>query len=271
MFLRLIYGLVFSSLISFVAYKKKSLSISGVFAAIFLGTTLFTIGHYSAYSLMIIFFIMGSVLSKVNGRISKKFNLNSSKYLKESGCRNHIQVFANGGVSLLFMTLYFLEANDIFVVASAVSFAGAASDTCASEIGSLSRKNPRYLLSRIHVDTGLSGGVTTLGFLASFFGALVIAFCFTFMLIWQNGFDTLFIKYGLVVLILGSLVSIIDSLLGEKFQVKYHSNKFKGKLTEKSMENNIPNEIASGHPIMDNNMVNFLSILISSILTFLFV
>lgn len=271
MFTKIIIGLILSTIISILAYKKKSLSISGVLSAIFLGTILYSIGHVSMYSLMIIFFILGSILSKINSKISYKLNLNSSKFLKESGCRNYIQVFANGGIPLIFSIMYMTNPSDLFIIASAAAFASATSDTFASEIGSLSSEKPHYLLSRKNTDTGLSGGVTRLGFFASLLGTFIISFSFVLIITLERGFNFNFIFYGILVFLLGFLGSIIDSILGEKFQVKYYSNVFSGKLTEKSMENDIPNKIAFGHPLMDNNMVNFLSILISASLTFIFV
>jgi len=263
-------GLLMSTIIALLAYKKKSLSQSGGLAAILLGTSLYTIGHPSVYILMIIFFITGSVLSKIHKKISSKSQNNSDKILKETGCRNYIQVFANGGLPLICSLLYLIYPVDGFIIASAAAFAGTTADTWASEIGSLSTEKPKYLLNKSQVDPGLSGGVTKLGFLASLLGAGLIGISFVAIMFLDRGFEMKYAYYGIIVIAFGFLGSIVDSILGEKYQVKYYSNKYNGILTEKSNENGKINKIATGNPIMDNNMVNFLSILIITVLAYTF-
>lgn len=101
-------------------------------------------------------------------------------------------------------------------------------------------------------------------------GSSLIAFLFTIIINLQRGFNIRHVYYGILILILGFLCSIIDSILGEKIQVKYYSNKYKGELTEKPIEDGKKNKIASGYPIIDNNMVNFISLFFITSLTFIF-
>lgn len=144
MLTKLILGLCFSWIIAGVAYKKKSLSKTGLLASIILGTFIFSFGDLVIYLLMIFFFITGSILS----RLKMMINVNPNKNLKESECRNYTQVFANGGIPFICTIIYIMFPSDSLIVASSVAFAGATSDTWASEIGILSLTPPKYLLSK---------------------------------------------------------------------------------------------------------------------------
>lgn len=261
----ILVGAVVSAFVAGGAYKKGSLSKSGFVAALVAGTLIFSMGHMSSYALMMMFFITGSLLSKVNRKVSIRRGLKTEELLNETGRRNHVQVFANAGVAMILCIAYFFSGSDFFMVASAVSFAAANSDTWASEIGTLSRKKPVYIFKRTNVEAGLSGGVSGLGFVASFFGSLVIALSFFLILGFERGFTRETIIYFLVVLAFGFAGSVVDSALGELCQVKYRSND--GRITEKPVEKGVRNEVASGLSFMDNNMVNFVSVLIVSLLS----
>jgi uncharacterized membrane protein len=60
--------------------------------------------------------------------------------------------------------------------------------------------------------------------------------------------------------------SIIDSILGATVQVKYYCEE-PGYITEKRMNKGSTNKIISGFPIITNDVVNFASGFISSLLT----
>ena len=78
-----------------------------------------------------IFFISSTLLSKTGPK-----NLNKSK----SG-RNVNQVFANGGVGLVLCVLNHYYQTELIYYMFLASVAAANSDTWATEIGKLSRKN----------------------------------------------------------------------------------------------------------------------------------
>lgn len=60
--------------------------------------------------------------------------------------------------------------------------------------------------------------------------------------------------------------SLLDSVLGATIQVKYFSEK-EGRITEKRLSNGSVNKVISGHPLVNNDVVNFTSSFISSLLT----
>ncbi len=91
------------------------------------------------------------------------------------------------------------------------SMAAATADTWSTEIGSLSSKPPRSILSWKHVAAGSSGGVTILGLLGAFTGAIVIALV-----------GSVANSHILVIMIVGSIAgftgSVVDSLIGASVQ-----------------------------------------------------
>jgi uncharacterized membrane protein len=62
--LRILTGLIFSSLIGFYAYRRGSLARSGVIGAVLTGTAIFGFGGWSWGLLLITFFVTSSLLSR---------------------------------------------------------------------------------------------------------------------------------------------------------------------------------------------------------------
>jgi Integral membrane protein DUF92. len=71
-----------------------------------------------------------------------------------------------------------------------------------------------------------------------------------------------------ICILLGFLGSIIDSMLGATLQAQYMDNQT-NTLTEKKITQNGEAQLVKGIKIIDNNMVNFLSNLVSSLLVFI--
>ena len=95
MFAPYIIGLLLSLSVAFVAYKKRSLTLSGFVTASIIGMLFYAFGSYIAWSILIFFFISSSIISKFNKNEKEKFG------------RDYIQVISNSVVSLFFLTLYY--------------------------------------------------------------------------------------------------------------------------------------------------------------------
>ena len=93
--MKIIIGIISSTIITLMAYKRKSLNISGVISAIILGTAIFTLGGNIPYILMLVFFISSSIISKLGK--SKKKSLDRIHERNDS--RDFVQVISNGGIS----------------------------------------------------------------------------------------------------------------------------------------------------------------------------
>jgi uncharacterized protein (TIGR00297 family) len=260
LFLEILTGLLSSALVAFPAYLKKALTPDGLLAALILGTSLFIFGSWPFYAVMISFFVSSSVISKMFRKQHKEIENITAKGSR----RDYTQVIANGGVGLLFAFLYFLKPLDLFYIGFAAAFAAANADTWASEIGTLSSKAPVYIIKRLPVAKGMSGGVSALGFLASLGGAFFIGFIAILGLYMNRQLEPVGIFYLLVIVSGGFLGSVIDSLIGEMFQAKYVKNDGVT-LTERRFENSRENRLVSGYDWINNNVVNFLSVLLASL------
>lgn len=258
-----IIGIVTSTIISLIAYRKKSLNKSGVIAAIILGTAIFSFGGFLPFALMMLFFISSSILSKVGKQ--KKGKLES---IHEKGdARDYMQVLANGGVALFFLVLFKITKDIKFFTASAVSFAASNSDTWASEIGVLSKGKTISILTGRKIEKGVSGGISLLGTISAFMGSAVIAIAYLIYHILILGYNNS-IKVFIIITILGFLGSIVDSILGVTVQGQY-IDKSDGHITEKKYSDTSKNQLLKGYSLINNDIVNILSNFIATFISIL--
>ncbi len=227
----LLLGFTISTIIALLAFAKKSLSESGALAAIFVGTVIyFTLGWF-AFLYLIVFFGSATALNVLDDN-------------SEPSQRNALQVLANALLATLFAVLYAFTDQSIYIFLYFLSVAASASDTWASDVGKLSKRLPRNLLTWRMMQTGLSGGVTLLGFIASMFASALFA-----LLAWIALGDVTLVVY---LWLFATLASIIDSALGV-VQVKYLRE---GKITEDRRDGA---KRHSGIAWLNNNLVNILS------------
>jgi uncharacterized protein (TIGR00297 family) len=157
-----------SAAISSLAYRVRSLTTSGAFAAFVVGTVMFGVGGLSAAAVLLTFFITGSLLSRLGAE--RKRNL--ADWGKQ-GARDARQVLANGGVATVCIALHSVAGTTLFG-AFCGALAAATADTWATEIGTLSSR-ARSILTWRPVTRGESGGISLLGTSAQIAGAAVIA------------------------------------------------------------------------------------------------
>ncbi|HEY5556843.1 DUF92 domain-containing protein [Acetobacterium sp.] len=255
-----------SLLFAGVALKRQSLSPTAAVGAFFLAVALYYTGGPLFLLLLMVFFVSSTLLSHFKASIKDPIE---AELHAKAGPRDIFQVAANGGAALIMGILFVLFQNEAYVVAVATAFAACNADTWASEIGILSKRSPVSLLSFRPVKRGISGGVSPLGLVASFGGAVVIALTFGFYeLVSGNANEFLLFQIGLITFG-GFMGSILDSLLGGTIQAKYISLKT-GELTEKPTYENKPNPLHSGWRFVNNDFVNFASSLLVSILVLFF-
>ncbi len=206
------YGILLSLPISWLAYWKGALTISGAITAFGMGTLIFGIGGWGWAILLITFFLTSSILSRLFLR--RKQSLASQN--EKGARRDWVQVLANGGIATGCVLLQglFPHSGMPFLAASA-SLAAANADTWATEIGVLSLKPPRLITNGRVVERGTSGGVSMLGWLAACAGSLLIA------LVGLSFIQSKF-PYFVIVWLSGMAGSLLDSLLGASVQVIYH-------------------------------------------------
>lgn len=246
-------------LIGFLAIKGKQLNKGGAFSAILIGFGITWVLGFGALFTMLLFFIGAAVLGKISRNYRKS---NPTMIQKKGGCRDVAQVFANGGLSLVFAILYIFVSHPAVLMMFAASIAEAASDTASGEVGILSDQKPVSLLTGKVMPKGLSGAVTAKGTLSGFIAALVVSLC------WMSNFlkpsPHAFLQTAVVTAV-SFLGSVFDSFLGCTCQACYYDEEH-DRLTEHSGEGEVKFTLRHGLPWMDNDMVNFLSNLFSCLL-----
>jgi uncharacterized protein (TIGR00297 family) len=262
--MEIIFGFIFSFIITFAAYKRRSLSRSGFLAAVVLGTSIYFFGGPWFFSILMVFFISSSLLTKFKKNIKKK----SDNLHQKGGNRDYVQVIANGGVGLLFALMFYIYKIPAFMIAFAVSFAEANADTWASEIGVLSKHRPISILTARPVENGISGGISTLGTVFALLGSLFISAIFAIGYIIIYSYSSIVITYTMLVLLLGFAGSFIDSLLGASLQAHYYCNQL-AIITEKRFYNKEENKLIRGLHFFNNDVVNLTSNMLTSVLALL--
>jgi uncharacterized protein (TIGR00297 family) len=212
--LQLCLGFIFAAIIAYAAYRARSLSRSGAWAALIEGTIIFGLGGWRWAVLLLAFFISSSALTRLFAK--RKTALNEK--FEKGGQRDIGQVLANGGVASIFAGLhYFLPQATWTWMAFAASLAAVNADTWATELGVLSRAQPRLITSWKPVERGTSGGISLHGTLAALGGAALIATLGALL----GSADHAWANLG-VMIIAGLLGSLFDSFLGATVQAIYH-------------------------------------------------
>jgi uncharacterized protein (TIGR00297 family) len=261
MSLRLIWGLLFSSGIGLVAYRRKSLDKSGMLGAIACGTSIVGMGGWSWGLSLVYFFVSSSLLSSFRAR--EKAIVASDKFSKGSR-RDLSQAIANGGLATFFSLCFgFSKSSGAFRRAQSGfigALATATADTWATELGTLSKASPRLITNGKPVIPGTSGGVTPLGIVASALGACTLGFFF-----WAGeGFRKSLAPTPLLALFSGIIGSCFDSVLGATLQAMYTCPTCKTETERHIHHCGSRTEFLRGIAWLNNDVVNFIATTIGS-------
>jgi len=219
---------------------KRWLTNTGATAAVCLGTFIIATNQLAYFVTPLTFFALGSILTKI-----------TSKQKKQQG-RNAIQVFANGIIGIICLLIYQLSNETAFLYAFIASFTISMADTISSEIGNFFKGKTIDILTLKPIEKGLSGGISWQGTMA----ALLASICIVYI---TQLFIHLPVTIALSLILCGWIGMFVDSLLGSLLQVKYIYN---NQVTETCYENAV---IKSGFAWCDNNVVNILSNLITTV------
>lgn len=261
MSLRLFSGLLFSSCIGLIAFRRKSLDKSGVLGSIVSGTSIVGMGGWSWGIALIYFFVSSSLLSSF--RASEKVTVASDKFSKGSR-RDLSQVVANGGLATFFALCFGFSRTASLRQRAKSGFIGAlataTADTWATELGTLSASSPRLITNGKPVAPGTSGAITPLGMAASALGATSLGFLF----IAVEGFRKPLARTPLLALLSGMAGSCVDSVLGATLQVMYTCPTCKTETEQRIHHCGTRTEFLRGIPWMNNDGVNFLATMAGS-------
>ncbi|MDD5765074.1 MAG: DUF92 domain-containing protein [Candidatus Marinimicrobia bacterium] len=238
--------ILFSFFLAYAALKLKALTLGGAAGAMLLGSIVFSIGGLNWVIPMATFFVLSSILSKI-GKIKKTL----LKGMVEKGSnRDIMQVYANGGVSLVMAVMYYFTSQNLFYLMFLGSLAAATADTWGTEIGIFSKRLPRHILNFSKVQPGTSGGITMLGTSGLFAGAGVLTLSGIFPI--NESISAAFF----IITISGILGAFIDSILGATVQAQYSCPHCR-KTTEKTIHcGKYETLLVSGYKWIDNDIVN---------------
>jgi uncharacterized protein (TIGR00297 family) len=242
-----------------ISLKVRALNFGGVVACIFVGYLILLGGGWYWFLIMLVFFIVSTEFTKFRYSYKERFGVAQEK----GGARGWPNVLANGGVAAIFSLMEFSFGGEIYAVAFLGAIASATADTLATEIGLLSKKEPRLITDlRKKVPAGSSGGVTSIGTLAALLASLLISI--TAMIL--GIVDAPFIKILAIVTLGGIVGSIADSILGATIQ-RIGICESCGRITENLRHCNCPTRRLRGLSAIDNNVVNLLSTFIGAFST----
>jgi uncharacterized protein (TIGR00297 family) len=250
--LRILAGFAGAVLISFLAIRIRALSISGAFVATMTGT-LATAAGWGFAIVLIGFFASAVTVSKFRSSLK---DARLAPIVAKGGARDAFQVLANGAVFAIATAWAIVSENPAASFAAIGALAGASADTWATEIGSLSRTPPRFILTGRPVPTGTSGAVTILGLAAAVAGATVIG-----LLSWGVGFPTQAVQACVIAGLAGACA---DSLAGATVQSRRWCGRCNASTERKVHGCGAPTTPASGISWMDNDAVNFICTLVSA-------
>ncbi len=246
---QLLLGVVAAAGVAWGAWRAGALARSGAWAAFGVGALIFGLGGWWWACLLLVFFFSSSALSRL--AVARKRVL-GEKFAKGSR-RDWAQVLANGGVAAALASWHAWHPHAAWAwSAFAGALAAVNADTWSTEIGVLSRRAPRHILSGKTVPRGTSGGVSLLGFAAALGGALLIGWC--------GGMHTLNWRTLWAVAVGGFGGALLDSVLGATVQAVYFCPR-----CEKETEHTPRHTCGAlthhlrGWRWMDNDVVNFLA------------
>lgn len=240
-----IIGIIFSFVISFFSFVKRFLTKDGAISAFILGSLIFGFGELKWSMPLLTFFISSSLLSKYR----KQKNYNIENYFEKTGIRDHYQVLANGGIGGLLVVLNLFFNNELFYLMFVSFLSVACADTWGTEIGTIRKRKTFDILTFKKVNQGISGGISVVGLIGSLLGSFTISLSSIYWINKTNFF---------LIIIVGFIGSLIDSILGKLIQAQYKCLNC-GITTEKKFHCQQSTEQVSGISWINNDWVNFFS------------
>ncbi|KAI1424089.1 integral membrane protein DUF92-domain-containing protein [Xylaria sp. FL1777] len=180
------------------AHSHKSLTPFGIFVAA-LTATVHAIHPWNLpFVLLIVFFLAGTRATAVKKEVKAGLTLHAQGSDGGEGPRTHVQVLANSLMASILSLLHTYQlrqrreavwdgqhpkgtycyswGGDLLVIGIIANYAAVCADTFSSELGILSRTEPRLITSLTlrKVPRGTNGGVTLWGLVAGFLGSMII-------------------------------------------------------------------------------------------------
>lgn len=247
-------GVGLAGMAAIVSWRVGFLAPSGAVALLLLASVIFGFGGWAWTVPILTFFILSSILSRVGRRVKARYD----QVFEKGSRRDAYQVLANGGIPGALMILHMFTGAEMHYIYYLAALAAATADTWATEIGTMAGQRPRLITSMQPVEPGRSGGITPIGLLGAALGAIVLT---------ASGMPflpagTQFLPVGAVIVAAGFAASLVDSAMGATVQVQYRCRSCAA-ITERAVHCDGTTEIASGFAWINNDAVNFISIIVA--------
>ncbi|KAJ1848612.1 hypothetical protein IWW55_006557 [Coemansia sp. RSA 2706] len=274
--MRVYFAVLLTSALCLGALRKRSLSATGALAAAFVGLATASNDNMLFTAVLLAFFGSSTFWTKYQAQQKMKIDPAFAKTSR----RDWRQVLCNGGIGSVISLVYQyyfdgrrpedLDLSErrlmtVLIWAYIGFYSCCAADTWASEIGTLSSDWPMLITTWRPVPPGTNGGISKLGLLASFAGGAAVGLAADIAL-WAQYFYAFRrgtlpkIPYVTVGSLLGTLGSVVDSLLGATVQASFLVNKRAvSDLTTAEQRQRKDVSVIAGADILSNNMVNAVS------------
>lgn len=240
---RIILGALFAVGFCIIAFLLNWLSLDGARAGAVLGTVVFGLGGLSVTFLVLFFFLSSTLISRDDEIDWESIPYNNARRMRRDG----LQVWSNGFWLSVFLMLGFIFDAEVFWIGAVSALSTATADTWATELGSRRFRARTYLLNGLQeVDPGTDGGVSLPGTVATLAGSLSISFFAVYLF-------SLPLSAFYIIFAAGFLGCLADSYFGATFQ---HKNR----------AISLPFLESGRTETVDNNMVNFMSTGVGSLL-----
>ena len=234
----LIQGFTLSLVVAYLAFFLTWLTLDATLPVIVVGTAILGFGGWILAVAVIVFFITGSLFSRLN----KNLEMPESASIQPESRRDGLQIWANGFWAALFCILWFLVPVEYFLGAAFGVIATATADTWATETGIRKPGKTISLKTFKSVPPGTDGGVSLKGTLFAILGSLLIGF-FASQGLYSDPVSTF-----IVISVAGFLGCLIDSYIGAVYQRKRNSEDSDGTWysMDKDKQNSLVNWISTG-------------------------
>lgn len=150
-----------------LAYALGMVSRGGAVGGLVVGTTIYAALGPQGFAVLALFVVGGSTLTRLGYR-RKEIAGGAQEHGGRRGAKNAL---ANCGVAVVCALLAATTGSDVFAAAFVASLGAAFADTAESEVGQLSRRPPRLVITLRKVPPGTDGAVSLPGTLAGIVAA----------------------------------------------------------------------------------------------------
>ena len=255
-----IFGVVAEFLVvvavALAAVLLRVIDSRGFTSSVAVGIAIVYGGGLPWFVLVAVFFILGVVFTLYRYGYKRKLGAAQEK----GGARNWPNILANGGAAAVISVLNFFNPNPTLTALFLGAVSTSAADTAATELGLLSKSQPKMITDLSEVVTpGTSGGVTSLGVMGAVFASATIGLMGFLLGLVSGLFEVL-----LVCVVGGVLGAFVDSVLGATVQRRGYCI-ICLRPTESLRHCGEPSKRTGGAPFIENNVVNMIATLAGAV------